>query len=75
MKHSVALEEITLFGYQTAKAVTTKHFCCIFLGTVKEDYLTQPDTDTNTTDIPVNNPKLPSVCERSTRKSSTITLR
>lgn len=34
-----------------AEAVTTKYLCCVFLGTVKEDYLTQPDTNTNTADI------------------------
>lgn len=34
-----------------------------------------PVTDANTTDIPVYYPKLPSVCERRTRKSSTITPR
>lgn len=67
----MALENTALFGFLTAKAVTAKHLCCVFLGTVKEGYLTQPDT--NTTDIAVNNPELPSVCERNTSKSSTVT--
>lgn len=70
----MALENITLFGYLTAKAVITKHLCCVFLGTVKE-YLIQPDTNTNTTDILVNNLKLSSLGERNTSKSTTITPR